>query len=110
VRKGSWYCQFRIVQGTKIIYEDVATGGDALQAIVIAVQGLRYRYRRSGLRAFWNEYMEPSGLPLYIPSGAGRRLDRQIERAVKETIESLIRKNDLKRERARRSRRGRRRT
>ena len=104
MRKGTWYCLFRIVQGKQIVDQDVATGGDALDAIVKALQGLRERYRRSGLRAYWNEFMEPSGLPFYVPRGLGRRFDQQVERAVKKAVEILVRERRLKRERAHRSR------
>jgi hypothetical protein len=94
--KGDWSCEFRIVQGTRTVIEDLAIGSDALEAIVNAISRLRAQFSRSGLSACWNEYLGGSGLPAYLPQGFGVEFDRHLEELVKNEVATRARELEAK--------------
>jgi hypothetical protein len=86
--KGDWSCRFRIVQGERIITDDEAIGSDALQAIVNAIACTRGCFNRSGLDAYYDEDLEGTGLPAYLPQGLGRDFDQQLRCLVEKEVEA----------------------
>jgi hypothetical protein len=91
VAKGDWLCRFRILHGPQVVFEDLATGPDALQAIVNAITRLKAQFDRSGLKAHYDEYSSGTGLPPYIPQGLGKDFDRRLEQLVAAEVEVRVR-------------------
>ncbi len=93
VTKGDWLCRFRIVQGRRTVIDEQASGSDALQAIVTAIAGLRWRFDRTGLRAHYlnEEALSGTGLPSYMPDGFGRTFDRHLHDILKKEVDAHAR-------------------
>ena len=85
-KKGDWECQYQAL-GIGNGRRRTAYGVDAVQALVLALTGLAYVVRNSGLEPAW-EGGEPGddGLPTFVPTYLGlafaKRMSRLIEREV----------------------------
>ena len=93
---GEWACRFRILDGSHTVMEDSAVGSDALESIVNAISRLLANFNRRGLQAQWNEHLNGSGLPAYLPQGFGKDFDQHLEELVEKEIAARPREREAK--------------
>ncbi len=84
---GDWMCPF-LVEGLDGARRQAARGLDALQALLMAVEGARVTLAGSGLRLAW-QGGEPgdTGIPRAVPLFYGLRFAEQIERHLDQAIQ-----------------------
>lgn len=94
--KGDWGCCFLIEGLGKPILKN-ALGVDALQALILAIQGARVTLDETGLRFSWLE-ADPdrvsTGIPNYVPTDLGpqaeSRISIAIEREAKRHFQTIL--------------------
>lgn len=86
---GDWTCSYH-VEGILDSGPHVVHGADSLQALLIALEGVRKKLDASGLVLVWNDE-EPGNfcIPRMIPYQFGGQLSRDIERYMDERVEEL---------------------
>jgi hypothetical protein len=80
-----WQCPILITGLEKQPVFDAASGVDALQALMLGADCIRWHLKRSGRRFAWNgdsELAGIAGIPRQIPPGMGDEFDARIERAI----------------------------
>lgn len=74
--KGDWVCPF-LIEGREESQVEGSFGVDALQALLLAVEGIRVTLDRTGSRFEW---LDPSGawIPRLVPTGQGKRFENRV--------------------------------
>jgi hypothetical protein len=91
----TWLCAFQIA-GTRSSRVDAAYGVDALQALQVAFEGIRFHLARQRIRATWvgGEKGDP-GFPQMVPAFGlvfANRIARLIAREEKAFVREVLRK------------------
>jgi hypothetical protein len=78
--KGDWECPFTI-EGRGESRVERAIGADALQALLIAVEGIRIALDQTGSRFEW---LNASGawIPRQVPTGQGKRFEERVNQFI----------------------------
>jgi hypothetical protein len=78
--KSDWVCPF-LIEGREKPQVEPAFGVDALQALLLAVEGIRVRLDETGSRFEW---LDPSGpwIPRLVPTGQGKRFEQRINQLI----------------------------
>ncbi len=78
--KGDWVCPF-LIEGREKSGVEASFGVDALQALLLAVEGLRIRLDQTGSRFEW---LGPSGpwIPRLVPTGQGKRFEQRVNQFI----------------------------
>jgi hypothetical protein len=111
VSEGEWRCGFQVT-GLGNDQPSYAHGNDGVQALILAVEGLRVALADSGARLAWAGG-EPGdhGIPRFIPAVFGfafsRRLEQMVEREVEKFARGAIGKSGRRRGSTKGHRRGR---
>jgi hypothetical protein len=105
-----WHCPFQLIG----LYDDEVFSGagiDSFQAFYSALEGIRTKIAKSGLRLYVPGTEPPYlGFPMFIPEFLGLDVYGKLERLVLDRIERMVREWKSKFERrARRGSRGRKR-
>jgi hypothetical protein len=59
-----------------------AGGVDALQALLMAIEGIRVALERTGRRFVWLDPKVGADIPRFVPTGYGRHFEERINRAI----------------------------
>src|SRR5688572_7474922 len=81
VDREEWMCPFRIT-GLPARVESGALGADAIQSLVLAIQGIRQSLDASGWRVAWGTPGDQGGFPQFIPVFGGEEVSARIARFV----------------------------
>lgn len=84
VDRDEWQCAI-LIEGLKdSAIADSAHGTDSLAALLLAVEGVRWHLKESGLRFAWGGESDlwDTGIPRQVPIGFGRQFEERIERAI----------------------------
>jgi len=84
-----WECAFRIT-GLPNEVEGRAQGFDALQALIIGLQGLRFHLERSAPEFYWLDGYPGYGIPLYIPMDYGLEVEQQLRQLINDEITKFV--------------------
>ena len=78
--KSDWVCPF-LIEGREKPQVERAFGVDALQALLLAVEGIRVRLDQTGSRFEW---LDPSGpwIPRLVPTGLGKRFEQRVSQFI----------------------------
>ncbi|MGC2528716.1 MAG: hypothetical protein WA639_13275 [Candidatus Acidiferrum sp.] len=78
--KSDWVCPF-VIEGREKPQVERAFGVDALQALLLAVEGIRVRLDQTGSRFEW---LDPSGpwIPRLVPTGLGKRFEQRVSQFI----------------------------
>jgi hypothetical protein len=84
VSRREWRCPVRIDGLEARSIKDSASGIDAIQALLLSVECIRWHLEQSGRKFAWlgNSQLMGSGLPKYVPIGFGGEFERRVERAI----------------------------
>ena len=87
---GTWGCEFEIV-GLIAPVRTVVRGVDGLQALTVAIEGVRVTLAQSGEMLVWEEH-EPgdSGIPRYSPKGFGLAMEARLVAVVEKELAAAI--------------------
>lgn len=81
-----WECPF-LIQGLGKSTVQRAFGVDALQALILAIQGIRANLDYGGQKLFWLDPKVGTDIPQYVPTTWGRELQDRIAVAIeRETV------------------------
>jgi len=90
VHKEEWRCDFRI-SGLSHQVDDCAYGVDGLQAIIIALQGIRFHLDRAPESMTWCDGpVGELGLPRPIPDSYGLDVEKRLAKVVGEEVSRLV--------------------
>lgn len=93
-----WVCAYRITGMRKV---QRAIGGDALQALILALMGIREALNETPGRYTWlGGDPGDHGVPAVVPGGFGPRWDTHIERIIDRELTSFV-QAELRRRRRR---------
>ncbi len=84
-KNGDWECQF-LIEGIGEPKVETACGADSLQALILAIEGLRVRLEQTGRNFVWLDPNTGVDIPLYVPSVYGKRLVERVSRAIEREI------------------------
>ena len=81
--KGDWECPFAIESYGQSKVES-AGGVDALQALLIAIEGVRTRLDQTGCRYEWlgPDLGWGAGIPRQVPMGYGKRFEKRLNQVI----------------------------
>jgi hypothetical protein len=96
---GLWRCAFR-VEGLPAGEADHGLGGDALQAINGAQDGIAKKLRESGRRFTWPGFEGETGIRRQIPIIFGAKFADEIEALIDKKMEAFVRRKAKKAQRA----------
>jgi hypothetical protein len=82
---GDWECPF-LIEGIGEPNVETARGVDSLQALILAIEGLRVRLEQTGRNFVWLDPNMGVDIPLYVPSVYGKRLVERVSRAIEREI------------------------
>lgn len=87
----TWECEFEI-SGLPAEVRQQAPGNDGLQAIIVAIDGIRAFLERSGETLTWGEDGEPGdfGITRYIPYGFGIGVEKRLWRLVSDELDRMV--------------------
>jgi hypothetical protein len=71
-KHGDWECPF-LIEGIGESKVERAGGVDSLQALLMAIEGVRVRLEQSGRNFFWLDPNIGADIPLYVPTTWGNR-------------------------------------
>jgi hypothetical protein len=79
IEADNWLCPYRIegIVDSGIHY---SYGVDALQALILALAGIRYDLDQTKRRFIW--FADDHGIPRQVPTGYGMTFERRVERAI----------------------------
>jgi hypothetical protein len=105
-QEGVWTCSILIEGLPHPARRKRVHGGDALQALQLAINDARLTLDRSGLQLKWDGAHEPGdvGIPRLMPAGWTVAFERRIERMVDAEVDRFARSITRKAERKRRER------
>ncbi len=94
--KGDWACPFQI-SGVGMKKVQHAHGVDSMQALIMAIEGIRSSLEKSGKKLCWTGgELGETGFTRFVPTffglGFSRRLDRLIDQEVKRFSHQVIHK------------------
>ena len=90
VSEDEWRCAFDI-QGLALPVRSEARGIDSLQALTLAIAGVRLTLSRSGESLTWDEgECGDYGIPRYIPQGFGLAVERHLVAKVESELAALV--------------------
>jgi hypothetical protein len=78
--KGDWVCPF-LIEGREESRVEAAFGVDALQALLLAVEGIRVRLDQTGSRFDWLGQSGP-WIPRLVPTGRGKRFEQRVNQFI----------------------------
>jgi hypothetical protein len=82
----TWLCPF-LIEGLDRTEIQWATGSDSLQALLVAITGLRAYVERSFPKLLWIDSKIGAGLPIFVPTAWGRVVEDRIRLAIeRETV------------------------
>jgi hypothetical protein len=84
-KSGDWECPF-LIEGIGEPKVETACGVDSLQALILAIEGLRVRLEQTGRNFVWLDPNMGVDIPLYVPSVYGKRLVERVSRAIEREI------------------------
>jgi hypothetical protein len=79
--KGDWECPYRI-EGLGESKVSASGGVDSLQALILAIEGIRVTLERTGDRFVWLDEAFGAGIPSYIPTHYGPRFESRISQVL----------------------------
>jgi hypothetical protein len=82
--EGDWECPFMIEGLNEQGYYHTAGGVDALQALLMAVEGVRVSLERTGRRFFWLDREAGPDIPRYLPTQYGPRFEARLNRMIEQ--------------------------
>ncbi|WP_425163013.1 DUF6968 family protein [Candidatus Binatus sp.] len=83
---GDWECPF-LIEGVGKSEVQKAFGVDSLQALMIAIQGIRVGLEQSGRNLFWLDSEIGADIPLTVPTTWGKQLVDRVRLAIeRETV------------------------
>ena len=87
----AWTCQFTI-EGLSQNASGQGVGMDALQALTVAIQGIRFHLEAAQEDFQWEGgEMGDFGIPLAIPEGFGSRIEERLRSMLNEEVARLLR-------------------
>jgi hypothetical protein len=85
-KHGDWECPF-LIEGIGESKVERAGGVDSLQALIMAIEGVRVRLEQSGRNFFWLDPNIGADIPLYVPTTWGKPLVERVRVAIeRETV------------------------
>ncbi len=85
-KHGDWECTF-LIEGVNKSKVRKTFGVDALQALIVAIQGVRVGLEQTGRRFFWLDPEIGVDIPLNVPTSWGKQLVERIRLAIeRETV------------------------
>jgi hypothetical protein len=84
-KNGDWECPF-LIEGIGKSKVETACGVDSLQALILALTGLRVRLEQTGRNFFWLDPNMGVDIPLYVPTVYGKRLVERVSLAIEREI------------------------
>ncbi len=85
-KHGDWECPF-LIEGIGEPKVERAGGVDSLQALILAIEGVRVRLEQSGRNFFWLDPNIGVDIPVYVPTTWGKRLVERVRLAIeRETV------------------------
>ena len=85
-KHGDWECPF-LIEGVGESKVETTYGVDSLQALILAITGVRVRLEQSGRNFFWFDPNIGADIPLYVPTVWGKRLVERVSLAIeRETV------------------------
>jgi hypothetical protein len=85
-KHGDWECPF-LIEGVGESKVETTYGVDSLQALILAITGVRVRLEQSGRNFFWFDPNIGADIPLYVPTAWGKRLVERVSLAIeRETV------------------------
>lgn len=92
-----WGCHFRI-KGLGDAKLDEAFGVDGVQALLCAIDGVRYALEKSGTQCSWMGVEEKDGgFPRFVPKFLGLRFEEKINKFIDRELVRFKRAAELKR-------------
>jgi hypothetical protein len=84
VDRDEWRCPISIAGLKNSIIVDSVPGIDSFQALLLAVECVRWHLKQSGRRFAWlgESDLWDTGIPRQVPVGLGRQFEKRIERAI----------------------------
>jgi hypothetical protein len=81
-----WECPF-LIEGIGEPRVETAYGVDSLQALILAITGLRVRLEQTGRNFYWLDPNIGADIPPYVPTVWGKRLVERVSLAIeRETV------------------------
>ena len=84
-KNGDWECPF-LIEGIGEPKVETACGVDSLQALILAIEGVRVRLEQSGRNFFWLDPNIGVDIPPYVPTVWGKRLVERVSLAIEREI------------------------
>jgi hypothetical protein len=85
-----WYCPYWI-EGLRGRVSYKAHGIDAIQALILALEGIRLRLLQSGRKFRWNGGVGDTGFPQYLPDYFGPAFSRHLEKLLEVEVTKFAR-------------------
>jgi len=79
--KGDWECPYRI-EGLGESKVSASGGVDSLQALILAIEGIRGALKKPGYRFVWLNEEWGAGIPGHIPTYYGPRFESRINQVI----------------------------
>ena len=80
-----WDCPF-LIEGLGVSNIQHAYGVDAMQALIISLQGIRASIEKSGRKLFWFEAKTGTFFPMLVPAHFGREFEDRVGLAIEREI------------------------
>jgi hypothetical protein len=85
-KHGDWECPF-LIEGVGESKVETTYGVDSLQALILAIEGVRVRLEQTGRNLFWLDPNLGTDIPLNVPTVWGKRLVERVSLAIeRETV------------------------
>jgi hypothetical protein len=85
-KHGDWECPF-LIEGVGESKVETTYGVDSLQALILAIEGVRVRLEQTGRNFFWFDPNIGVDIPLSVPTVWGKRLVERVSLAIeRETV------------------------
>jgi hypothetical protein len=85
-KHGGWECPF-LIEGVGESRVQRAFGVDAMQALILAIQGIRVGLEQTGRKLFWLDPDIGADIPLYFPPSFGKQYEQRLRLAIeRETV------------------------
>lgn len=92
---GDWKCSF-LITGLGTPKVQFGYGVDSMQALLMAIEGMRVTLERSGERIAWAGVDDSSGLPRPLPTYFGSAFAKKVGRMIDNEIEKFALKAQKK--------------
>ena len=85
-KHGDWECPF-LIEGVGESKVETTYGVDSLQALILAIEGVRVRLEQTGRNLFWLDPNLGTDIPINVPTVWGKRLVERVSLAIeRETV------------------------